>query len=168
MSDTIHGHPLSEIPAWAVLERRLFDEIEAAWRLFSGTFAEPDGRLRFAADFVDRDGVDDLYEPFFNWPAFYLLGGSDDILTAAKRHWEGVTAQLTEAGMVTDEYENGYDWFHQGESLLFFYGLCAADPSDRAPARRTRDRTGRPHTGRRRRGAIRPDGTSRSRSRTRP
>jgi hypothetical protein len=138
LSDTIHGHPLSEIPAWAVLERRLFDEIEAAWRLFSGTFAEPDGRLRFAADFVDRDGVDDLYEPFFNWPAFYLLGGSDDILAAAKRHWEGVTAQLTEAGMVTDEYENGYDWFHQGESLLFFYGLCAADPSDRAFAERAR------------------------------
>jgi len=138
LSDAIQGHPLSEIPAWAVLERRLFDEIEDAWRFFSDTFAEPDGRLRFAADFVDRDGVDDLYEPFFNWPAFYLLGGSDDILAAAKRHWEGVTAQLTEAGMVTDEYENGYDWFHQGESLLFFYGLCAADPSDRAFAERAR------------------------------
>ncbi|WP_363355995.1 hypothetical protein [Microbacterium sp. LMI12-1-1.1] len=138
MGDAIQGHPLSELPAWAVLERRLFDEIEDAWRLFSTTFAEPDGRLRFAAEFVDRDGVDDLYEPFFNWPAFYLLGGSDDVLAAAKRHWEGVTAQLTEAGMLTDEYENGYDWFHQGESLLFFYGLCAADPADRDFAERAR------------------------------
>jgi len=138
VSDVIQGHPLSEVPAWAVLQRRLFDEIEHAWRLFSATFAEPDGRLRFAAEFVDRDGVDDLYEPFFNWPAFYLLGGSDDVLVAAKRHWEGVTAQLTEAGMLTDEYENGYDWFHQGESLLFFYGLCAADPGDPAFAERAR------------------------------
>lgn len=138
MGDVIHGHPLSELPAWAVLERRLFDEIEDAWRLFSTTFTEPDGRLRFTVEFVDRDGVDDLYEPFFNWPAFYLLGGSDDVLADAKRHWEGVTAQLAEAGMVTDEYENGYDWFHQGESLLFFYGLCAADPGDPAFAERAR------------------------------
>lgn len=138
MGDVIQGHPLSELPAWAVLERRLFDEIEDAWRLFSATFAEADGRLRFAAEFVDRDGVDDLYEPFFNWPAFYLLGGSDEVLAAAKRHWEGVTAQLTEAGMLTGEYENGYDWFHQGESLLFFYGVCAADPADPDFAERAR------------------------------
>ncbi|WP_106815595.1 hypothetical protein [Microbacterium timonense] len=138
MTDTIHGYPLAELPAWAVLERRLFDEIEDAWRLFSATFTEADGRLRPPAAFVDRDGVDDLYEPFFNWPAFYLFGGSDEVLAAAKRHWEGVTAQLSEAGMLTGEYENGYDWFHQGESLLFFYGLCAADPADTRFAERAR------------------------------
>lgn len=136
--DQITGTPLSSLPAWAVLQRRLFTEIEDAWRQFSDRFTEPDGRLRGHLDLPDRDGVDDLYEPFFNWPAFYLLGGSDDVLDAAKRHWTGVTAQLTEAGMLTDEYENGYDWFHQGESLLFFYGLCAADPDDEAFAARAR------------------------------
>src|SRR5699024_9580941 len=86
----------------------------------------------------DRDGVDDLYEPFFNWPAFYELGGSDEVLAAAKHHWEGVTRQLGAAGMLTDEFENGYDWFHQGESLLLFYGLCAADPADERFAERAR------------------------------
>lgn len=136
--DQLTGTPLPSIPAWAVLQRRLFAEVEDAWRLFSQTFTEPDGRLRGHLELPDRDGVDDLYEPFFNWPAFYLLGGSDDVLDAAKRHWTGVTAQLTEAGMLTDEYENGYDWFHQGESLLFFYGLCAADPDDEAFAERAR------------------------------
>ena len=85
-----------------------------------------------------RDGVDDFYEAFFNWPAFYALGGSDEILVAAKHHWEAVTSQLTDAGMLTDEYENGYDWFHQGESLIFFYALCAADPSDSAFRERAR------------------------------
>ena len=40
--------------------------------------------------------------------------------------------------MLTGEYENGYDWFHQGESLLFFYGLCAADPGDERFAERAR------------------------------
>lgn len=130
--------PLRAIPAWAVLQRRLFAEIEDARRVFRDRYTLPDGRLRGVAEFTDRDGVDDLYEPFFNWPAFYLLGGPDEVLADAKRHWEGVTAQLTEAGMLTGEYDNGYDWFHQGESLLFFAGLCAADPADAAFAERAR------------------------------
>lgn len=124
--------PMQQIPAWAVLQRRLFDVMEDAWRQFSERYCEADGRLRYTGGFEDRDGVDDFYEPFFNWPALYALGGSDDLLRAAKHHWEGVTAQLSEAGMLTNEYENGYDWFHQGESLVFFYGICAADPADEA------------------------------------
>ncbi len=39
-----------------------------------------------------------------------------------------VTGQLTELGMLRDEYERGYDWFHQGESMLLFYFLCMAAP----------------------------------------
>ncbi|WP_457101287.1 hypothetical protein [Microbacterium sp. P5_E9] len=122
--------PLREIPAWAVLERRLFEEIERAWPRFAERYCESDGRLRYTGPLESRDGVDDFYEPFFNWPSFFALGGGHEILEAAKHHWRGVTAQLTEAGMLTDEYENGYDWFHQGESLIFFYALCAADPDD--------------------------------------
>ncbi|MEL7977451.1 hypothetical protein AAG589_16430 [Isoptericola sp. F-RaC21] len=136
MTVRIPTTPLHEVPAWAVLERRLFDATEEAWRLFAARYTGPDGRILHAGGFEHRDGVDDLYEPFFNWPAFYALGGSDDVLAAAKHHFEGVTAQLTEAGMLTGEYENGYDWFHQGESLLFFYGLCAADPGDERFAER--------------------------------
>ena len=125
--------PMDAIPAWAVLERRLFDAVELGWRAFAEKFTEADGRLRFGRGFGDtRDGVDDFYEAFFNWPAFYSLGGSKEILDAAKHHWDGVTAQLSEAGMLADEFENGYDWFHQGESLIFFYALCAADPRDAA------------------------------------
>lgn len=130
VNPAILSTPLREIPAWAVLERRLFDEIERAWPRFVERFCETDGRLIFRGALPSRDGVDDFYEPFFNWPAFYALGGSDAILEAAKHHWRGVTAQLTEANMLTDEFENGYDWFHQGESLIFFYALCAADPGD--------------------------------------
>ncbi|MFJ6393412.1 hypothetical protein ACIQJT_38150 [Streptomyces sp. NPDC091972] len=122
--------PTGPPPAWAVLQRRLFDELDAAWRLFSDRYTEPDGRLRFSGTLVDRDGADDFYEAFFNWPALYRLGGADDLLPAAKRHWEGVTRQLTELGLYRNEFERGYDWFHQGEALLMFYGICAADPSD--------------------------------------
>lgn len=136
--EIITGIPLDAAPAWAVLQRRLFADIEEGRRLFERRYTGPDGGILFPAEFTDRDGVDDVYEPFFNWPAFYLLGGDDEVLAAAKQHWEGVTAQLTAVGMLTGEYENGYDWFHQGESLLFFYGLCAADPADQAFVERAR------------------------------
>jgi hypothetical protein len=124
--------PVIEPPTWAVLQRQLFATLDRAWREFEATYCEPDGRLRYAGRMFGRDGADDFYEPFFNWPILYLLGGSPDILAAAKKHWEGVTAQLTELGYLVDEYERGYDWFHQGESLEFFYALCAADPADAA------------------------------------
>ncbi|WP_127473001.1 hypothetical protein [Microbacterium sulfonylureivorans] len=124
--------PAGMPPTWAVLERHLFDLLDVSWRRFSERYCDPDGSLRYEGTLVTRDGVDDFYEAFFNWPALYLLGGESDLLDACKRHWNGVTAQLTRMGFLTDEYENGYDWFHQGESLLFFYAICAADPSDEA------------------------------------
>lgn len=122
--------PLIEVPEWALLERHLLRLNDEAFRRFEREFCAPDGGLRYTGEIIGRDGADDFYEPFFNWPIHYILGGSRDILDAAKHHWEGVTQQLTALGLVKDEYERGYDWFHQGESLNFFYALCAADPAD--------------------------------------
>jgi hypothetical protein len=124
--------PVISPPAWAVLQRHLISVIDAAWPDFERRFCLPDGRLDYRGALASRDGVDDFYEPFFNWPTFAMLTGSRDILGASKQHWTGVTRQLTELGMLRDEYERGYDWFHQGEALLFFLGLCAADPGDGA------------------------------------
>ena len=121
--------PLLEPPGWAVAERELFDLLDRAWRRFARDFTGPDGRLNYRYALTSRDGVDDFYEAFFNWPQLYLLGGADDLLAEAERHWEGLTAQLTELGMLSDEYERGYDWFHQGESLLLLYFLTMANPA---------------------------------------
>ncbi len=120
--------PLLEPPGWAVAERELFDLLDFAWRRFARDFTGPDGRLNYRHALTSRDGVDDFYETFFNWPQLYLLGGADDLLAESERHWTGVTAQLTELGMLSDEYERGYDWFHQSESLLLLYFLTMADP----------------------------------------
>ena len=121
--------PLLEPPGWAVAERELFDLLDRAWRRFARDFTGPDGRLNYRHALTSRDGVDDFYEAFFNWPQLYLLGGADDLLAETERHWEGLTTQLTELGMLSDEYERGYDWFHQGESLLLLYFLTMADPA---------------------------------------
>jgi hypothetical protein len=129
--------PLLEPPGWAIAQRELFALLDHAWRRFARDFTEPDGRLTYHDRLTSRDGGDDFYEAFFNWPQLYLLGGADDLLAAAERHWEGVTRQLTELGMLREEYERGYDWFHQGESMLLFYFLCMAAP-DRWTARALR------------------------------
>jgi hypothetical protein len=120
--------PLLEPPGWAVSQRALFDLLDHAWRRFARDFTGPDGRLKYGGRLSTRDGVDDFYEVFFNWPQLYLLGGADDLLPASEQHWEGVTRQLTELDMLHDEFERGYDWFHQGESLLLLYFLCMAAP----------------------------------------
>ena len=127
-ADIVASVPLLEPPGWALAERELLDLLDHAWRRFARDFTGPDGRLNYRHALTSRDGVDDFYEVFFNWPQLYLLGGADDLLAQAERHWEGVTAQLTELGMLKDEYERGYDWFHQGESLLMLYFLTMADP----------------------------------------
>ena len=90
--------PLLEPPGWAVAERELFDLLDRAWRRFARDFTGPDGRLNYRYALTSRDGVDDFYETFFNWPQLYLLGGADDLLAESERHWEGVTAQLTGLG----------------------------------------------------------------------
>ncbi|MGN9841033.1 hypothetical protein ACTMTI_23200 [Nonomuraea sp. H19] len=120
--------PVLDPPAWALSQRALLDLLDSGWRLFSARYAGPDGSLRYDGRLSSRDGADDFFEPFFNWPQLYLLGGADDLLETCARHWHGVVGQMTRLGMFADEFEIGYDWFHQGESLLFTYFLTAADP----------------------------------------
>jgi hypothetical protein len=128
-ADVTASVPLLEPPGWALAERELLDLLDRAWRRFAQHFTGPDGRLTYRHALSSRDGVDDFYEVFFNWPQLYLLGGAYDLLAEAERHWEGVTGQLTGLGMLKDEYERGYDWFHQGESLLMLYFLTMANPA---------------------------------------
>lgn len=131
--------PLGEPPAWAVLERRLFDVMEASVDPFLAKYTDADGRLIWREGLHrTRDGADDFYESFYNWPLLYLLGGRDRLLELAKRQWEVTTRLLTEIGHLHNEYEIGYDQFHQSESYIYFYLLCMADPSDPTLADRAR------------------------------
>ena len=95
-------------------------------------------------DFTGIDGLDDAYESFHNWPLFYLMGGGDHLLEYSHLAWEGITRQFSryDTGhghpMVIKEYEQGYDWMHQGEGYAFFYNLCLADPGNERNAERAR------------------------------
>lgn len=121
-------------PAWAVLQRKLFDVLSAAAHPYLDKYTHAAGErqheLIWGGRLNSRDGADDFYESFYNFPLLYLLGGADDLLPLAHRQWEAITRQTTRLGNVYKEYERGYDQFHQSESYLYFYLLCLADPAN--------------------------------------
>ncbi|MBX3012043.1 MAG: hypothetical protein KF832_11080 [Caldilineaceae bacterium] len=118
-------------PTWALLERQLLARMNEATAPFLARYVREDGELIWREGGTgSRDGADDFYESAFNWPLLYLLGGSDHLLHEGQRLWDSITRQLTRAGMVYKEYELGYDQFHQGESYIYFYFLCLADPTN--------------------------------------
>jgi hypothetical protein len=117
-----------------VWQRQLIDVMSAAVHPFREKYTRADGSLIWRDlnddSFQSRDGADDFYESFYNWALLYLLGGGDHLLDFAHQHWDAVTRQLTALGLIVDEYERGYDQFHQGESYIYFYFLCLADPEN--------------------------------------
>lgn len=126
--------PLLHPPAWAVLQRQLIDEMSRSVCVYLAAYTHGAGsrihELIWGDALPSRDGADDFYEAFYNWPLLYVLGGADDLLPLAHQQWEATTRQLTRMGMLTHEYERGYDQFHQSEGNLFFYFLCLADPTN--------------------------------------
>lgn len=123
--------PSRNVPAWAVLQRRLFDELRDAAAIYLSKYTHDDGSLKWRDTWNNgRDGVDDFYEAFVNWPLLYLLGGDDWFLEQGQREWDAITKQLEAMGVVRDEYELGYDQFHQSEHYTYFYFLCLADPTN--------------------------------------
>ncbi|MCC6169941.1 MAG: hypothetical protein IT329_22170 [Caldilineaceae bacterium] len=124
-------------PAWAVLERKLLDVMDQAVYPYLEKYTRADGSLIWGDRWRNgRDGLDDLYESFYNWPLLYLLGGGDHLLALGQRQWDAITRQGEGFGLVHDEYEVGYDQFHQAESYIYFYFLCLADPAN--PTNRAR------------------------------
>ncbi|NDJ52215.1 MAG: hypothetical protein GYB68_03910 [Chloroflexi bacterium] len=122
--------PIVLPPTWAILERELIELLNEAVDVFLAKYTRDDGSLDWDLPIPSRDGSDDFYESIYHLPLLYLLGGRDDLLERAHDHWDAITQQLTELGMLDREYEIGYDQFHQAESNLAFYYLCLADPNN--------------------------------------
>ncbi|MBQ43669.1 MAG: hypothetical protein CME15_14560 [Gemmatimonadetes bacterium] len=128
MTRIVADIPIDAPPSWAVWERRLLDSMNQSVQPFLDHFTREDG------EFIWKDewgggSPDDYYEPFFNWPLVYLIGGADHMLALAERQWEAVTRQLTRLGTIHKEYGIREDQMHQSESDIFFYHLCLANPT---------------------------------------
>ena len=121
--------PITMPPSWAVWERRLFDTMNQSVQPFLDHFTRGDGEFIWNDEW-GGGSPDDYYEPFFNWPLVYLMGGGDHLLTLADRQWEAVTKQLTRLGTVYKEYGIREDQMHQSESDILFFHLCLAHPNE--------------------------------------
>jgi hypothetical protein len=129
---------VEDTPTWAVLERRLIDTMNDAVDPVLDRYVEEDGSVMWPPedDYTGIGGLDNAYEGFWNWPLFYLLGGDERICDLAQDEFDAITEQFAEYdtgfghAIVEDEYEQGYDWFHQSEGYLLFYFLCMADPEN--------------------------------------
>jgi hypothetical protein len=138
MTEVNADAPFIQPPEWALLERSLIDLMNQSAAPLLEKYVRPDGTILWPTieEFSSIDGLDDAYESFHNWPLFYLLGGDSSFLDHSHRQWEAITRQFAryDSGhghpMVVKEYEQGYDWMHQGEGYVFFYLLCLADPAN--------------------------------------
>ncbi|MFN5926555.1 MAG: hypothetical protein ACK45X_00365 [Roseiflexaceae bacterium] len=133
---TFHIRTPMEIPQWAIQERQLIATLNDAARAFVARYVRPDGTLIWRDFWPGMDGSDDPYEGFMQLALLYVLGGDDDLLSEARRIWDGITWQWTEYGQVDREFTKYYDWMHHGEGYLYLYFLGLADPSQRKERQR--------------------------------
>lgn len=147
---SITATQVSEAPKWAVLQRRLFGVMEEAAKLTVEKYTDDEGIPYFA------DDVDDLYERFYNWPLFYSMGASGDMLKLSVQEYEVITrsngddTQNPHFPWLFPQLHNEYyslkvpegqapswipgqriitDWHHMGEGNQLFYGIGMADPA---------------------------------------
>src|SRR5579871_3088713 len=127
-------------PAWALLERSLLEANAAACKEFYRRYFDDRGWLLCVERWGGDDGPDDAIENLMDWPILHALGGSDDILRAYKKAWEGHLRQYTLAktthvpfakdGMYYKEFPVMFDWLHNGEGLCVFNLQGLSDPGD--------------------------------------
>ncbi len=118
-------------PAWALWQRHLLEQLYPAALEFVQKYTRPDGTLIWRDVWPGMDGSDDGYESFYNFPLYYALGGSPEILAIAHKEWDAVTRQFTRYGQVYREFDGYYDWMHHGESYVNFYFFGLANPTHR-------------------------------------
>lgn len=137
--------PLTDPPAWALLERQLFAAADAAEPIFLAKVLGPDGTPLWPADAnvqaVDCHGV---FEGFYSFPLYYLLGGGDRVLRDFHNVYDASVEKYSHyrtghgPAMIVKEFQAARDWFHLGEGYYGFRMLCLADPANEKVVRRIR------------------------------
>ena len=67
--------PTVSQPNWALWERALFDAMDESVFPYLEHFTRDDGEFIWEDEW-GGGSHDDFYEPFFNWPTLYLMGGA--------------------------------------------------------------------------------------------
>lgn len=135
-------------PDWALAERALLRAYADAASEFAAKYTDERGYFRCIERWGGNDGPDDVMETFHAWTLLHALGGSDSVLAAYRRIWEGHLRQFTAAkapstqaakeGMFHQEFVTSFDWEHTGEGLAAFHHNALSAPRDAEYIRRVR------------------------------
>ncbi|MDA0336374.1 MAG: hypothetical protein O2782_14510 [bacterium] len=127
MTHIIADLPVEQMPSWALWQRHLLGSMDGVVQPYLDHFTGDNGEFIWD-DAWGGGSPDDYFEPFFNWPLVYLMGGSDRLLSLAERQFEAVTGQLMRLQSYHKEYGFHEDQMHQSEADILFYHLCLARP----------------------------------------
>ena len=119
--------PAEATPSWALWQRQLLRAMDEVVEPYLAHFTRENGEFIWD-DAWGGGSPDDYFEPFFNWPLVYLMGGGDHLLSLAERQYEAVLGQLMRLGSYHKEYGFREDQMHQSEADVLFYHLCLAHP----------------------------------------
>ncbi|KQM34130.1 hypothetical protein [Sphingomonas sp. Leaf10] len=134
-------------PRWAVLQRELLAANAAACRAYYRKYVDARGYLKIFPRWGANDGPDDAAEATNDWELLHALGGADEVLTMARRFWEGhlrqyaaartVDVAIARAGMYHREFPVQMDWQHNSEGLTGFNRMGLNTPHDAKLIERT-------------------------------
>ena len=119
--------PAQIVPSWALWQRQLLRAMDDVVEPYLAHFTQENGEFIWE-DAWGGGSPDDYFEPFFNWPLVYLMGGGDHLLSLSERQYDAVLGQLMRLGSYHKEYGFREDQMHQSEADVLFYHLCLARP----------------------------------------
>lgn len=128
---TIQASTIEAPPDWAIMQRQLIQAMEEAGDFYWDRFTYPGGST------ISEGPYDDLYEMFYNWPDFYMIGADKRFFDRALAAYNGITRTNTphppDPGdyfhRLYKEFPTHDDFFHISEGMTLFYNLALGDPA---------------------------------------
>lgn len=118
-------------PEWAIIQRQLIGAMEEAGDFYWDRFTYQGGST------ISEGPYDDLYEMFYNWPDFYIVGADERFYERALAAYNGITRTNTPHPPDPGDYHHRLhkefpthdDFFHISEGMTLFYNLALGNPS---------------------------------------
>lgn len=128
---SIEATAIESPPDWAITQRQLIGAMEEAGDFYWDRFTYQGGST------IGEGPYDDLYEMFYNWPDFYIIGADQRFYKRALAAYNGITRTNTPYPPDPGDYHHRLykefpthdDFFHISEGMTLFYNLALGNPS---------------------------------------
>lgn len=128
---TIKASVVESPPDWAIMQRQLISAMEKAGDFYWDRFTHEGGST------ISEGPYDDLYEMFYNWPDFYVVGADERFYKRSLAAYNGITRTNTPHPPDPGDYHHRLykefpthdDFFHISEGMTLFYNLALGNPT---------------------------------------